>query len=60
MIQQWRGEEGGGKHNPPPVTQEYEVRQPHKNTQQSWWTGCLHFLLLFWGFVFTCIHSTYI
>ena len=37
------------QHNPPPVTQENEVIQPHKNTQQSWWIGCLPFFsFLFW------------
>ena len=27
-----RGGERGREHNPPPVTQEYEGRRPHKNT----------------------------
>ena len=29
------------------VTQDNEGRRPHKNTQQSWWAGRLHFFWIF-------------
>ena len=47
-------------HNPPTVTQENERRRPHKDTQQSWWAGHLHFYFFIWDLFLTYIHSQHI